>query len=62
MPDCYAQASRCRFEIEVSSAYFDCIHDFSSFCAKVAVYGAKGCNDFTEDCDGFTDYYLIAVL
>ena len=26
--------------------------------SKIAVYGAKGHNKFTEDCDGFTDYDL----
>lgn len=31
----------------------------SSFYAKVAVYYAKGRNNFTEDCDGFTDYNYI---
>ncbi len=28
----------------------------SSFGAKIVVYDAKGRNDSTEDCDGFTDY------
>ena len=41
---------------KVPSAYsIICIHNVSSLGAKVAVFAAKGCNKFTEDCDGFTD-------
>ncbi|HIW86910.1 MAG TPA: hypothetical protein IAC47_01345, partial [Candidatus Onthomorpha intestinigallinarum] len=41
------------------SAYFIIrIHNASSLGVKIAVDSAKGRNNSTEDCDGFTDYDL----